>query len=524
LGGGKLIWLDTLGWWRCPLAELGRAVGLPKGDMPGAQGGEGQWIDYCRQDVCILERAVQMLLTAVAELDLGNLSYTAPGQALRHFRHRGWGRDLVLHGHLHALTLEREAYYGGQFEAFYQGEVRPFALADARDRTQQYAFGHFPDLGPVHVLDRKSAYPTTMRDEQFPVALTDYQEQLSLTELERASRDAYMIASVKLDTPKETFPKRQKANVVYPVGKYWTVLSHPELVHALQRGYVRQVGRVAMYAAKPILQRYADFWLRQREIWGTERGVCWADLAKLFGNALHGKLGQRAYQWIDVPDDTPPVTWGYYYDRETPDGAIVRCRSIAGHAQREQKYETPLPEEVAEKDADAEEIRRRLGEAPFSAPAVAGAVTAYNRQWMREARDQAGARTVYHQAGDALCLNQDGYDRLQLAGLVRPGQAGFLQEKGRAEIATFWGLNDYELDGKATISGLPSGATWQERGAWTCRQFERVQSIIAGSNGNGHAGPNGTVGTVDVLVRRQRPVGPAGGKFDGWLKPLELEE
>jgi len=521
--GGKLSWVDTLGWWRCPLEQLGLELGLPKLPLPAAGDGLGAWTDRCWRDVDILCRAVQMLIGAVAELDLGNLAWTAPGQALRHWRHAGWARDLVLHGHLHALTLEREAYYGGQHECFYQGEVRPFALQDARDRQRQYAFGHLPDLGPVHVLDRKSAYPAVMRDELFPVALADYQERATVQDLERAGKAAYLIAAVQLQTDRATYPKRVKGRVLYPVGTYWTVLSHPELLAALAAGHIKQVGRVALYAAKPVLREYARFWLEQRATWEQERGPAWTGLAKLMANALPGKLGQRAYQWTDQPNDVPPVAWGYYYDCDSPGGRVVRCRAIAGRAQREETWETPPPEEEVDPSADSLEVRRRLGEGPYSAPSLAGAVTSYNRQWMREARDQAGARTVYHQSGDAIAVNQDGFDRLWAAGLIRDGQVGFFQQTRSAEAGVFWGLNDFEIGELPVIAGLNAGARLVEPGCWHVRQFERLEGLIGRANGDGRAGPDGSVHTTDAVVHRARPMGPAGSKFDGWLRPIEME-
>lgn len=521
---GKLIWLDSLNWWRCPLAELARTFGLVKGELPPADASEGEWIDYCRNDVAILETAVQQLIAAVGELDLGNLAYTAPGQALRHFRHRGWGKELVLHGHLHALTLEREAYYGGQFECFYRGEVQPFGLRDARDRQRQYAYGHLPDVGPISVFDRSSAYPATMLNEKYPAALGDYVETMSIDGLTTALRSAFCIASVQLQTDQVTFPKRRPKDVIYPIGKYWTVLSHPELEYALSLDLVKAVGRVAFYYAKPLLAKYADFWIKQRELWAGERGPAWGELAKLFGNALHGKLGQRAYQWIELPGEDPPYPWGYYWTTDTDDGRLVKRRAVAGFPQEEQVYQTPLPEEVAGKDETAEEVRKRIGEGKHSAPAVAGAVTAYNRQWMREARDQAGKRCVYHQAGDALIVNEDGAERLRLAGLVRESQVGFFKAKGQAESATFWGLNDYELDGKATIAGLPPSADWIERGLWSVRKFDRIDSLIVNGHVNGNGGPNGTVLTHDVEVRKARPVDTVRRVGDGWIKPLEVDE
>src|SRR3979409_1748876 len=51
INGKKMLWIDTLNWWRCPLSELGESVGIPKLPMPEFTDPDKSWFAYCKNDV-----------------------------------------------------------------------------------------------------------------------------------------------------------------------------------------------------------------------------------------------------------------------------------------------------------------------------------------------------------------------------------------------------------------------------------------------------------------------------------------
>lgn len=468
---GRLVALDSLNWWRCPLADLGRSVGLPKLEMPDHIGTDAEWFEYCRRDVEILERAVLRLCSWVRDNDLGVLQTTAPAQAMSAWRHR-WPESLpCIHDDERAYRLERASYVGGRREVFHLG----------------------PAPGPVHVLDTNSLLPSVMADRPYPSLLLGFREADDPKHLGGLLDSLDCVATVRIHSDDQVYPTRLNDHVVHARGDYWTTLTTPDLLRAMGNGHVVSTGAYAWYERADLFSGYVRFFwgLRlQARVAGdpVSEGLC-----KLLLNALHGKLGQRSKSWVADPEAPVLKDWGRWLGWTGDPQGIVEYRGVAGAAQR------------AGPD----------GRAPNTFCAIPAHVTAWGRVRMDGFRAACPPHSIYYQGEDSLHVSGAGLKALRAAGVVRDHELGYLRHETSAESACYLGRCNYTLGDEPKISGIPRSAEPLPGGAWRVRQWQRAGSVVASR-------PNGTIGVqaVDVAAPVDAYLGVV--REDGWVDPYYL--
>src|SRR5687768_3535037 len=94
-------WIDSLNYWRMPLSDLARSFSLSKTCLPSSASSANDWLDYCRNDVKILESAFMGLVQAHRQHDLGCFQPTGPGLAMSAYRHRFMDYPILIHGDDH---------------------------------------------------------------------------------------------------------------------------------------------------------------------------------------------------------------------------------------------------------------------------------------------------------------------------------------------------------------------------------------------------------------------------------------
>jgi len=405
--------VDTLNLWRKPLKVLGEVVGLPKLTMPEKNASPEEWDRYGKRDTEIIRAMCLRWWSWLREEDLGSAANTLAAQALTTYRHRFLTHPIFLDQNKPALELARDGYSGGRVECF--------------------TIGKLPS--PSYLLDVNSMYPWVMETEQYPTKLVTHARRIDLPELERWLSRYCVMARVVVDTPEACYPCRVPGYLLHPVGRFETVLSTPELIHALRHRRIVRVLDAAVYQRAPIFKAWVNYmWSRRREclLTGDTFGA-W--VMRMLGNSLYGKFGQRGWH-TEIRAEVPGIGVGAWTEIDADTGRVYRMRALAG----------VLVVEYQE------------GEATFSHPAIAAHVTAWGRIRLWELIQAAGGHNVAYCDTDSVWVNPEGFERLEPR--IDPGRLGGLKLEQTVQEGVVYGPKDYVRDGVRRTKGVRKSAVW----------------------------------------------------------------
>lgn len=419
-----MILVDTLNFFQGTLATIGDNIGISKLDMPDDDAGDDAWFAYCKRDVEVIRAAMLEFRSFVEHHNLGNFQSTLPSQAFSAFTHRFLPERVFIHNDERALRLERSAYYGGRTECFYLG-----------------SFG-----GGLHYLDVNSMYPWVMVNYPVPLVYKDCFGAISVDQLEALLDRFAVVATVLLETTEPAFPYRYGQRLLFPVGRFTTTLSTPELQYALDRGYILAVVEGAKYTEGVLFKDFVEFFYSLRRGYIEDGNKTWQYLCKIMLNSLYGKFGQNGRNWETVGEWNGEMLeeWAEV-DPDTND--IVRYRTRLGLVQR----------------------FSREGESNNSSPAVAAHITAYARMYLWSLIQQAGEGNVLYVDTDSLIVTEEGYQRLQAT--LDPKRLGALKEEASAETAVIWGVKDYRFGDVEKHKGIRRNAKQLSPNEWLQDMF-----------------------------------------------------
>lgn len=492
-----ILLLDSLNYTRDSLANIGRSMGLPKGEDPGVAATKEERLDYCIRDVDILRTFMCAFMDFVVDHDLGNFANTGASQAMHAWRHRfaptytqRSGRTAVrvfpTRGPEYE-TLERDGYYAGRVGADTIGE-----------------------LDDIYYVDVNSLFPSVMLQEKFPYQLAGEGRTMTLSYLNSLlGRGDGIIAQVTLRTERDWYPKRGTERLLFPDGTFETTLSTPEIKLALASGHLVSIGRWQSYKMADLFSSYIDYFYQLRLRFKAEGNGLWEYICKVaFLNSLYGKFGQKAPEW--VPDDTIEWPEADYLGR--PIGYILE---INGTEYRK------IGHIVERKLLDGDR-----GSAKTAFTAIACHVTSHARMRLLAGMEVAGRENCHYHDTDSIFLNRAGYERMLAAGAISPSELG----KWKLECVdkatglpdpgpmTIRGLKDYTYKGQTKIKGINRRA--RQLGPDT---FEQEQfTSYAGSLRQQTDGIMTTRLIQKTLSREYtKGVVPEGG---GRVTPIRLEE
>lgn len=343
---------------------------------------------------------------------LGSLRDTAGSQAMHSFRKKHLRSVMLCHTVRQALDLEGASYYGGRCEAYRIGRIE----------------------GPVYHYDVRSLYPSVCSSHLLPVRLRGVCLDVPDVLAGQRSDLAYWIADVTIQTDEPAYPVRDGTLMVFPLGRFRTVLAGPELVDACERNRVVAWHAAASYDCEPALKSYADEMDQIRRDAEESGNVPLKQWSKAMSVCLPGKLGQKDRRWVTVGSW---AGFGYYAEWHQKDksGKWVRWRTVAGITQYEH---------VGDWHHD-------------SVPAVASYITSAGRISLLSLLRACGWDNCYYCDTDSLFCSPLGSGRLVAAGLVRTGEMGYLRQEGVYHEMEIRGLKDYTVDGRRVLAGLPKG-------------------------------------------------------------------
>lgn len=431
----RVILIDTLNYFQCPLEELGKIINLPKLSICFDSCDEQELTEYCERDVDIIKESILSLLQWQSEMDLGNFRYTLPSNSYNAFRHRFKSYDIILHDHKQAKDLERTAYYGGQTEVYNHDKVNE----------------------PVYLVDVSSLYPSVMQFNKFPVRLLDYQESENgeLTCVEEAA--IANVACVELSTPLNAFPVKRGKVTNYEKGQFVTSLSQPELSYAIQSGFIGKVYKKAVYETAPIFTEFVNYFWNSRMKFENEGNIVWANLCKLFLNSLSGKFAQRTNSWEFLKGVLSDEPWKQWISASEKTGIIDHFRAIGNHVQ----------------------IKAKRDDHVNSFCAISAFVTSYGRERMRRARGIAGIGNYFYQGVDCLVLNQTGLHNLMESSEIQHRTIGMFRILDESCSFHARGKMDYDFGNRRVIAGLKKNAVQISADEFSQTLFSGVDSLFA---------------------------------------------
>lgn len=425
----KIVVIDNMNIFATSLAALGKSLGFPKMDMPKEGDPFPAWEEYCKRDVDVMVRAWEVWQQFLSEHDLGNFGMTLASQAFNAYRHRFMPTKIYIHANEHAVKLERESYHGGRTEAFRLG-VLP---------VENYYY-----------LDVNSMYPAQMRKEKYPTRLSSILFNLDIRALARFIDRQCVIARVVVDVPEPVFSVVANNRLIFPVGKFETVLSTRELKYALKHSYIKEVKEAAIYDCAPLFRSYVDFFYRKRLEYKSQSNDTFAFCCKLLLNSLYGKFGQRQEIWkkLEEVDSDEVKVWEEY---DMDERRWRNYRLLSGILEEKEGFKEGFNSFVA----------------------VASHVTADARMDLWGKMQKVGLSNVLYVDTDSIFTNEEGYRR---AGIIKSDNSlGNLSLKRRNEHLAIHGAKDYVFGDETVIKGIRRGAIEVSPSTYSQTRFEGLK-------------------------------------------------
>lgn len=377
---------------------------------------------------------LEAYLATITRHGLGSMQSTISSQAMSGWR-RGWCSEKVhIHDHEKAIKLERDSIFGGRCECPFLGTVRKRNFLYGDDGPVLVNNRVIDIDGPVYHLDINSAYPAAGCSSLIPIMLATYAENVRLGLATELLEGKVGIAEVAIDTKHVTFPFRNPDNglLIYPLGRYVTVLADPELTIALDAGLVKEVRRMATYVCG---SPFKDFYKEMYELRRRYRFEGLPEMASCLKSllvGLHGKFAQKPKDWVSVPDYKTAIPFGSWWGKSPGKEEITRWRSIGWQV---------------EYLAEGEE-----GENTF--PAISSVIQSIVRVELGGAIELIGKERIFYYDTDSVWTDRVGYEKMQRAGHISETDMGKWKVSGMYNSVEFKGVKNYVADGEVTCAGL----------------------------------------------------------------------
>jgi hypothetical protein len=411
-GGAGMVMVDSLNWFGVSLETLGQSMGVAKLAMPDSKHPDiEEWQEYCQRDVGVVVAAVRAYRDFVLAGGYGRMQYTLASQALTAYRTRFMVADSILvHTHEDSLSLERQGYHGGRTEAFWRGPV---------DTS-------------LFKLDINSMYPSIMADGRFSCYhLAYWGGEYPESWREALREDRGLVAECEVETDEPCYGYLTD-KLIFPVGRFKTVLTTPEILYAVSRGHLKRVCRWACYLRRELFRDFVSHFYQARIAYREAGNDSFQYLAKILMSSLYGKFGQNGRKWETT---TEYECWSTEETiHENPDGSLVQLRLRLGLT----------------------EILKTDGESENSCPIIAAEITAAARMQLWEyirCADGDGQHTYYCDT-DSVIVDSTGYARLEAAGHCHPTALGKLKLEATSETGEYWAPKHYRFGDETKIKGV----------------------------------------------------------------------
>lgn len=467
----KIEFIDNTNLFPGTLRRWGKIVGLPKLDVNFDDVPDDELLTYCKRDVDIMVKCWQTWLKFLDDNDCGQFKPTLASTAFSTWSHRFMPYVPYIHTVDDVNELEREAYHGGRCECFYQGKV---------------------DKGNFYYLDINNMYGYVLKKYLYPQSFIRMSWDMSIEMLVRKLGSYAVVSRVQVNTDRPFLPLKLDGHMTYPVGRFITTLTTPELCYALQNGYIEKVFTTAWYRQAPLFSSYIDYFYQLRYTYKKDGNDGYSEICKLLINSLYGKFGQRGInQKMIGKCDPEEISSTSVFDVDKKEH--YRIISVAGSVFEE----------------------RKEGESYNSFPAIAAHVTAYARMYLWYLIIKVPRHHVYYCDTDSLIVDEEGYK--SLCGLINPATIGMLKVELKSSNIEIRSPKDYSMGERNRVKGVRENAEKLDIATFSQDQWAHLASLIG-------SGDMSSYTTKKVIKHLSRKITSGIVDPDGWISPFVLGE
>jgi hypothetical protein len=362
---------------------------------------------------------------------VARLCYTAGSTAMAAFLLGHYNTKIYIHNNEQAIRLERDSYKGGRVECFFLGELN----------NATYYF-----------LDVNSLYPFVMRNNMFPVKYKKIHHKVGLSSFKRYLSSQSITARVLIDTDEPVYAVRRE-RTIFPVGRFWTVLTTPELKYAIAKGHIKQVTDCVVYEQENVFKSFIDKFYNMRLMFKSKGNREYEQFCKYIMNKLYGKFGQKGENWQKIGDcpgepDREELVFNMNGKR------VTKIRYLLG-----QLF-----------------TMTGVGECFDSFPAISAHVTGYARIYLWSLMQQAGWGNYFYCDTDSLIVNTAGLDNL--LDTMSPVKLGHLKIDQTINSVTIRGLKDYSTIAKTVTKGIRKNAVKLSDGVYSQEKWPSFRGLL----------------------------------------------
>ncbi|GAH93055.1 unnamed protein product, partial [marine sediment metagenome] len=303
-----------------------------------------------------------------------------------------------------------------------------------------------------YMLDVNSLYPFVMRNNVYPVKYDKITHRLTVKSLGRYLRSKSVVAKVLIETNEPVYAVKRE-RLLFPVGRFWTVLTTPEIKYAFAKGHIKDVTDCVIYEQENIFKSYVDKFYALRQEFKAAGIRAFEQLCKYMMNSLYGKFGQKGENWekvgeaIGEPDREEMVI-------DMKRRRVTRLRYLLGQVF----------------------LMTGHGECFDSFPAIAAHVTAYARLHLWSLMQQTGWGNYFYCDTDSLIVNEKGMQCLK--NHIDNTSLGGLKVAMTSNHVTIQGLKDYSIAEKRVIKGIRKNAVCVGNGVYEQEQWSSFRGLL----------------------------------------------
>lgn len=433
----SIVFLDSMNWFTESLEKTGTRIGIPKMQIDFDTCTRDYLSQYCRNDVRIELENFKIFIRFLLGNRISRLCYTKASTAMAAYLFRHYHTPIYIHNNREAIQLERESYKGGRCECFYIG--------DCSDEKH-------------YVLDVNSLYPYVMQSKAYPVKYEAIRHKPTIKTLSKWLDNKAITAKVQIDTTEPVYAVKDK-RTIFPIGKFTTTLTTPEIQYALEHKHLVKVLDCVIYDKANIFSSYVNTMYGIRKEF-KKAGVKEYDvLCKYLLNALYGKFGQKAEEWTKIGDcPNEPDREEILFTDSIP--RVRRLRYLLGELYELTKH----------------------SEAFNSFPAISSHVTAYGRMYLWYLMNICGYGNYLYCDTDSLIVTEKGYNNLY--NYLDDDELGMLKLEYTTDKLVIFGLKDYITDSKTVIKGIRKNAVKISDNIYNQQQWPTFKGLLKSKDAN----------------------------------------
>jgi len=467
--GATLILCDSFSVFPAGIEQIGIWFGIGKPPLPPESAGMDDWLNRCRSDCRILATAVIAYLEWLKDADMGNWQVTGNGQAWAAYRHKFLTHKLTVHSETDVLALERRAMWAGRCEAYWHGKLNGIT---------------------VYEYDFQQAYPRIARDREVPVKYVGVIEHARDCWRVINEGKAALLVECEIETSEPVVPAEVEGRILWPVGRFQTVLWDVEVLAAVKAGAHVMIKSGRAYRTAPAMAAWGE-WIMAALAAGDEDVPPWLKaILKQWSRSIIGRMAMTYQSWE--------------YDGEMPESRVEAGFIWDDKAGEEHEYI---------QIGTTMWLHAGKVEWQHSMPMITGYVQAVARVQLWDVMSAMPKGSVLYADTDSVFVTE--IDKQALDDLITSGVGAGMRLKNAYESMEIYGPRQIITGPQVRIAGIPKKAERIEKQKFRGTVWESIGMAL-------------TMGRDDIVQVRDREWRIAGvdnrrkATENGFTEPIKV--